>query len=160
MSDFDKLKNELPSEVIGEISSFIIRNNDKMLDRLSELDKRLTNTNFLTNGTGAVAVLTFMGSNPAPTLIKIALITFTLGIIATGIELRALLVYFRKISEDNHRRNQGFYSNKLTAKKVGIIPENVGKTTMLINHYAGWVSQLLFVVGVILGVTSFLCSNA
>jgi hypothetical protein len=159
MNGMDKKKNELPPEVAEQLSEFIIRENGLMLDRLSELDKRLANTNFLTNGGGAVAVLAFMGTNTAPSLIKVSLVLFTLGVIATGIELRALLIYFGEVSQDNHRRNRGFNSNQMTVGEFGNIPENVGKISKWVNHYAGWGSQLLFAAGVIIGAASFLCSG-
>jgi hypothetical protein len=154
-----KRKNELSPDVAERLSDFISRENGLMLDRLSDLDKRLANTNFLTNGGGAVAVLAFMGSNPAPTLIKISLVLFTLGVIVTGIELRALLIYFGKVSQDNHRRNRGFNSNQMTVGEFGNIPDSIGRTAKWVNHYAGWGSQLLFVAGVIVGAAGFLCSR-
>lgn len=158
MSNLDKNKYELDPQISEGLSQYVVDEGAKMLERLTELDTRLTNTNFLTNGGGAVAILTFMGSNsdPIPILVKISLLLFALGVIATGIEVRALLIYFGKVAKSNSERNRSFNQGLITVKELGTVPDNVGAISKYVNHYAGWLSQILFCLGVALSAISFL----
>lgn len=156
MDILDLRKNELEEDTADSLVQFVQQENIVLHDRIWELDKRLTNTNFLTNGGGAIAILAFIGENSTSLVIKIALILFTLGVIATGIELRALLVYVAQIAKDNRRRTNSFNQNLITASELGTIPDDIGKLAKLINHNSGLASQIFFVAGVTTGAFGFL----
>jgi hypothetical protein len=160
MTDFEKLASQVSPELNMRVAETIREENSKMLDRLSDLDRRLTNTNFLTNGGGAVAILAFL-SNHSPSLgLKLALLFFAIGVIATGVENRALLSFFGAVSKDNSRRNKEYWDDKLSLRGFAEIPPNVGRHAKWINHHAGVASQVLFAAGVISGAIAFLCGSA
>ncbi|MCI4569044.1 hypothetical protein [Lysobacter sp. CFH 32150] len=156
MSDLNKLRRDLPADVSDEFSELLAKKGAEIQGFLFDLDKRLTNTNFLTNGGGAVAVLTFMGDKPAPLSVKIALVLFSLGVIATGIELRAMLKCFDAIGQENHRRFRAFNANEIPASELGNLPPDLAKWSKIVNHYAGLLSQGLFIAGVTMGACGFL----
>jgi hypothetical protein len=156
MEYLDKLKNELPPDFAADLSEFVVKYGNSMVERLSELDRRLTNTNFVTNGGGAVAVLALMGQKPVSLPVQIALLLFAAGVIATGVEVRALLIHFGAIASDNHNRNQLFNRNQISARELGTISPKVGRISKWANHVAGWLSQLLFATGVMTAAFGFL----
>ena len=155
MKGLDLLRKDLDRESIERAFAHISREGESMLERLQDLDKRLTNTNFLTNGGGAVAVLSFFGNHPESVALKVALMLFTLGVIATGVEMRAMLLYFAAVSQDNHQRLQAFMSNQIGLISYGQIHPSIGRLPKLLNHYAGVTSQLLFILGVVVGALGF-----
>jgi hypothetical protein len=155
----DEKYSDLDLEKAMKLSQSIEDHGKKTVSFIAELDKRVTNTNFLTNGGGAVAVLAFMGSSAKLPLIEYSLFFFLLGIILTGVELRALLKYWAILHKDIGRRLDGFINNELSVKQC-LTPVGLGKTYQDINHYAGWLSQLCFIGGVIVGGSGFLlCSS-
>lgn len=143
---------QLDSATAKNISAELRQQSDEVLSFISELDKRLTNTNFLTNGGGAVSVLTFIGTGISSSpLSNYALMCFVLGIIATGIELRALLIFWGKLHKDSSRRLNGWLNNELSVEECHI-PKNLASIYTTINDVAGWASQLFFILGVLIGV--------
>ncbi len=154
MADMSEKFDELEQERAISLAETLRGQGREGAAAVAELDKRLTNTNFLTNGGGAVAMLTFMGSGAAVPLAEVALVLFTFGVVATGIELRALLKYWAELTKDANRRHRGFLDNELTVKEC-LVPKNIGKAYENINHFAGLASQLLFVAGAVVGGLGF-----
>ena len=157
MSNLEKKSSQLPKELNDRVIATIQEENAKMLDRISALDERLTNGNFLANGAGAIAVLSYYSSNSNTPALNWALLCFCVGVIATGIERRAILNYFGYVSRDNARRNSEYWDDNISLREFSEIPVKVGQTAKIVNHIAGWLSQLMFIVGVVLGAVTFLC---
>ena len=57
-----KRLNELPNEIGQRIANELMAQQREILKDIEDVDKRLTNTNFLTNGGGAIATLAFLGT--------------------------------------------------------------------------------------------------
>lgn len=156
MAEMNERHSELPPETADRLSDVLLKKGRETLEISLDLDKRLTNTNFLTNGGGAVAVLTYLATNPSIPALKVSLVLFTIGVIATGIELRALLKFFGELHNDASKRLRGFLNDTMTAREAGLGGENVGWIHKKVNHYAGWASQLCFIGGVLVGAYGFL----
>jgi hypothetical protein len=154
MNDLDKRLSELPDDVRLRVGEIIQQQNEAMLDRIADVDKRLTTTNFLTNGGGAVAIMAFLSqSNGAPWLVRVSLLVFTLGVIMTAVELRTHLQQLGKISQDTRKRNRQYSEDLITVRQLAApTPEDVGGVETVINHWAGW----LFIGGVAVAAYAFL----
>ncbi|MCP5138790.1 MAG: hypothetical protein H6979_02895 [Chromatiales bacterium] len=125
------------------------------LDRLSEIDAKIAQTTFLTNGGGAAAMLAYMGGG-ADRSGSLALLSFCIGLVCTGVSLRFLRSAWYAIHMDVRRRMLGFANNQLTVKECGTSAKPVpdwGERA----EWVGWVGQAAFVVGVILGAFEILC---
>lgn len=156
MSDMQKYYSKLPPEIAKDLSGFLHAQVKETFEFVAELDKRLTNTNFLTNGGGAVATLAFLGQHPDICALKISLCLFTIGVIATGIEIRYLMKYWGEMCAHLNRRHCDFMDDKLSVEEVMFIPKNIGELHKTINHWAGVVSQWCFILGFVVGVIGFL----
>lgn len=156
MSDMNERYSQLPAEKAERLLELLGTQSRESYEAVAELDKRLTNTNLLTNGGGAIATLAFLGENPDIWAMKLALCLFTVGVIATGIEIRALMKYWGALCTDANRRRLGFADETLTVKEVGSVPKNVGEPHKFINHWTGVASQSLFVLGFLVGASGFL----
>jgi hypothetical protein len=121
---------------------------------MADLSKRLTNTNFATNGGGAVATLAFLESGADILLVKIALVCFAVGVISTGIQLRASMNFWADVTGRVSTRLRGFLKNDLTALEACAIDADMSGSQ--IEDISGKASQVLFVVGVIAGTLGFL----
>ena len=146
--------DELEPERAKRIADTLKGQQREAFGNVFEFDKRITTHNFVTNGGGAVACLTYLGSGTDSAHIKIALVIFTIGVIAVGLELRAMLASWSALTGDAGRRHRGFLANKMTVAEASkSMPDNKRATN--VNHVAGWVSQIGFVVGVIVGGLGF-----
>jgi len=151
MSDMNEKASELDPDLRQKIDEALMKERDRAFDEIFKLDSNLTNNNFLVNAGGAVATLAFMGAKTDAAAAAVwPLLFFTVGLIATGLEIRALLYYFSERHNDAVTRGQGFASNKLTVREC--LPTiETGKFYSRMNHWCGWVSQGCFVVGSVLG---------
>ena len=114
---------------------------------ISELDRRLTQTNLVTNGSGAVALLAYINSNTVSMLALLALTFFAVGVISAGIEIRTLIIFWGEKHKDVSRRFDQL-------EDTSISPEAASDTTVgdeqkwaTINHWAGVLSQACFALG-------------
>lgn len=123
-------------------------------DKVIEADWRLTQHNFLVNAGGAAAVLAYLGSTPTPRFAIWPLLLFLIGVIASGIEIRALLSIYSALYKDALRRRAGFVGNELRVKE-SVPASDVSGCASHINHWSGVVSQLSFVLGVAVGLWLF-----
>ena len=155
MQDMSEKIEELPEETAPHLAEVLQNQQREGVSHLADVDKRVTNTNFLTNGGGAIATLAFLGTGADLSNAKVALMLFTAGVVATGVELRSHLKYWGVLSDDASRRHRGFLNNELTVKEC-LVPPEIGKTYQTINHYAGWLSQICFIAGVLVGGIGFL----
>lgn len=147
------LPPDLAASIVDELSSQARQTFDKVV----ETDWRLTQHNFLVNAGGAAAVLAYLGSDPTPTFAIWSLACFVVGVVASGIEVRALVLIFASLHKDALRRRAGFVENKLLAKDLGP-PENVGGCATPIHNWSGWLAQIAFVAGVVVGITLFVAN--
>ncbi len=155
----DKKYREVDLEKALKITEYLKDHRKETRSFIADFDKRITNTNYLTNGGGAVAVLACLGSKSPSPLIEYSLVLFLAGVILTGIELRAMLKFWSVLYKDVDRRLEGFVDNELTIEQC-LTPKGLGRKYQNINNYAGWGSQLCFSAGVIIGGIGFLlCST-
>ena len=71
-----------------------MKEGDRAFDEIFKLDANLTNNNFLVNAGGAAATLAFMGAKTGAVAAAVwPLLFFTVGLIATGLEIRTLLLF-------------------------------------------------------------------
>jgi hypothetical protein len=99
-------------------------------------------------------VLAYLGSDPTPTFAIWSLVCFAIGVASSGIEIRSLLLIYSALYKDALRRRAGFVGNTIPATELGP-PTNVGGCTALIRHWCGWVAQLSFAGGVVVGIALF-----
>ena len=148
--------DELGPERAQRIADTLKAQQREAYGNLSEYDKRITTHNFVTNGGGAVACLTYLGTGADLAHIKFALVLFTIGVIAVGVELRAMYSGWVALTSDAGRRHRGFLTSELTVADVSKpAPDN--KRARNVNHVAGWVSQVGFIAGIIVGGIGLIC---
>jgi len=121
-----------------------------------ETDKWQTQHNFLSNAGGAAAVLGYLSSTPTPTFALLPLIAFLFGVVASGIEIRFLLMTHKELFEDAMRRRNGFVSGKLSVADGGDVQAPKASTDN-IKYYSGIISQSSFVIGCVMGILGYLC---
>lgn len=151
MGDMSERYKDLPPDTGNKLVDLIKDQGRESLEFVTDLDRKLTNTNLLTNGGGAVATLAFIGQQPEGFLLKISLLCFAVGVVLTGFEIRAMMRYFGDLGFDASRRLRGFLTNDLTVADVATVSKSVGKWPRRVNHWAGVLSQGLFLVGVLIG---------
>jgi hypothetical protein len=156
MSDMNEKASELSPDLRQKIDEVLMKEGDRAFDEIFKLDANLTNNNFLVNAGGAAATLAFMGAKTGAVAAALwPLLFFTVGLIATGLEIRALLYYFGERHNDAVTRRQGFATNRLTVRECSPTKET-GKFYARLNHWSGWVSQACFMVGSALGLIGLL----
>ena len=153
MAQFRKdMDEETANAVAGELHS----QTKQTFEKIVETDWRLTQHNFLVNAGGSAAVLAYLGTSSSSKFAIWSLVCFLVGIIASGVEIRALLAIYSGLRKDAGDRLNGFMNNKIAAESA--VPDrNVAKVPSQINHWAGWVSQISFVLGVVVGLFLFFC---
>jgi len=150
---FSELDPEVGQPVLTTLSDQVRESFDKIV----ETDKWLTQHNFLVNAGGAAATLGYLGTNPGSSFAVFPLLLFLVGIIASGIEIRGLLSIYSHLHKDALRRRGGFVSDEISVKEAASV-EKVPIWSVRANHWSGIVSQLSFVVGSIIGISSYVCS--
>jgi hypothetical protein len=147
----EDLEPEVASAIVDELSNQA----RECLNKIAEIDWKLTQHNFFVNAGGAAAILAYLGTSPAPTYAVWPLALFVGGIIASGIEIRALLGIFSALHSDALRRRAGFVGNEL-AVEDSVPKHDVTGCWKHINHWSGVISQVSFVLGSIVGIGLFL----
>lgn len=150
----EETRSQLEPEVALSISDELSRQTQQTFDKVVETDWRLTQHNFLVKAGGAAAILAFWSSNPSSSFAVWPLIMFVLGVIASGLEIRALLQVYGNFHKDALRRRYGFITGKLKVKETVPSPD-VESIASKINHWSGVASQVVFVVGVFLGFVGY-----
>jgi len=152
----DEKISALDMDTIKVLTNTLSSQRERAFQAISELDSKVTNTNFLTNGGGVVAVLAFIGTGKAPEGMEWILVCFLVGLISTGIELRSLLSFLGDLHADAIRRHQGFLDGKLSVREC-LVSKDIAKWKRRVNHISGWVSQCTFIIGAIVGVAIYIC---
>jgi hypothetical protein len=152
----DEKISALDKETIKALTDTLCSQSERALQAIFELDSKVTNINFLTNGGGAVAVLALLGTGKAPEGMEWTLVCFIVGLISTGIELRSLLSFFGDLHADAVRRYQGFLDGKLSVGECSG-SEDIAKWKRRVNHISGWVAQGTFIIGAVVGVAIYIC---
>src|SRR3990172_7994911 len=150
----DEFYKDLPPDLAATIVDELSSQARQTFDKVVETDWRLTQHNLLVNAGGAAAILAYLGSDPTPTFPIWPLACFVVGVAASGTEIRALLQVYSSLNEDALRRRAEFVENKLRVKDLGP-PVNVGGCAANINHWCGWLAQVAFVAGVVVGITLY-----
>lgn len=78
MADMQEKYNELEAERAQRIADTLKGQQREAFGNLSEYDRRITTHNFVTNGGGAVACLTYLGTGTDFPHTTIALVIFTI----------------------------------------------------------------------------------
>ena len=120
-----------------------------------ELDARMSKTNFQTNGAASIAVLAFIGSGKSPNFLYSALLVFVAGVIAAALQVRfqhkTYIDYGDRLSKARHalRKAEFNLASALDRSGTELIYERL-------EIGLGWLSQGLFVAGVLLSTWAFL----
>lgn len=150
----DEYRKDLDPEVAAAIGEELSAQARQCFDKVIETDWRLTQHNFLANAGGAAAVLAYLGTTPTPKFAVWPLILFLIGIIASGVEIRALLSVYSALHKDALRRRARFMSNELRVKESVPAPGIAGWASC-INHWSGVVAQVSFILGMAVGLWQF-----
>lgn len=121
------------------------------------IDDRLSKSNFVTNGAGALATLAFIGSGRDQSLVIWSLTLFTIGVIAHVIELRAYKATYWAIHKDSVDRFRSWLNNDLYEQDI--YPKGIAKLSSIISKTSSYVSQGAFVLGVLIGGYKFVWST-
>lgn len=150
----DEHRRDLDPNVAAAIVEELSAQARQCFDKIIETDWRLTQHNFLVNAGGAGAVLAYLGSTPTPKFAIWSLLLFLFGVIASGIEIRALLSVYSALHKDALRRRAGFVGNELRVKE-SVPARDVSGCASHVNHLSGVVSQVSFVLGAAVGLWLF-----
>lgn len=154
MPDYRK---DLDEYFVKALNAELHAQTKQTFDKVVETDWRLTQHNFLMNAGGAAAVLAYLGSSSDSKFTIWSLLIFVIGVIASGVEIRALLRVYGSLHKDALRRLNGFMDNTLSTEKItpkeGIVP-----IYSRVNHLSGIVSQGSFVLGVAVGLVLYFCN--
>ncbi len=120
-----------------------------------ELDTRMSKTNFQTNGAASIAVLAFIGSGTAPHFLYLALLVFVAGVIVAALQVRfqykTYKDYADRLSKARHALRKAEFNLASALDRSG--------TELFYERLEiglGWLSQGLFVAGVVLSTWAFL----
>jgi hypothetical protein len=114
MADTRTAQN-LDEEMRKSIDDVLSTERDLAFQQILKFDGELTKYSFLANAGGATATLAFLGARPDQVSVAIwPLIFFLVGLIATGLEIRALLYNFGEKHRDAARRRQQFFAGQLS----------------------------------------------
>jgi hypothetical protein len=153
-----EVRAQLDPARVAALDEVLAAQSRESLEWLRDIDSQLTRNNFITNGGAAVAVLAFIGTGHAPTEMLWPLGFFTAGVLATGIELRALAVDVAALHSDASRRRRGFANGELKVLDL-LVPPNLAKWPKRINRWASITAQLSFAIGVVVAVVLFICAG-
>lgn len=153
MSDYRK---DLDDELVKAIDAELHAQTKQTFDKIVETDWRLIQHNFLINAGGAAAVLAYLSSSSGSKFAIWSLLTFVVGVIASGIEIRALLRVYSRMHEDALRRLNGFMHNTLSTNEI-TPREGIAPIASKVNRWSGIVSQSSFVLGVTVGLVLYFC---
>lgn len=148
-------RKDMEQETAIAISNELHSQTKQTFDKIVESDWRLTQHNFLVNAGGSAAVLAYLGTSTSSKFAVWSLLFFLVGVIASGIEIRALLAVYNGLHNDALNRLNGFMKNDLPIERTVPIAD-ITKIPSRINHWSGWVSQISFILGVVVGVILFL----
>lgn len=146
----NKKASELDLKIREKLGSTLIAQRDDAFERFIEANEKLTQYNFLVNAGGAIATLAFIGSEKGTYLAMGPLMCFVIGLVATGVQRRFLFNFFGILYNDVIRRLRGFLSDELTWQETRP-PQDLGKWIGKLERWSGWIAQVAFVVGVLLG---------
>jgi hypothetical protein len=145
------MEEETANAVVRELRS----QKEQTFDNVVETDWRLTQHNFLVNAGGSAAVLAYLGTSSSSKFAVWSLVCFLVGVVASGIEIRALLAIYSGLHIDAVNRLNGFMKNEFPAENAVPQPDVV-KVPSKINHWSGLVAQVSFAVGIFVGLFLFL----
>ena len=61
-----------------------------------------------------------------------------------------MLNFYDELARETRRKHSGFLNNELSVEEC-LVALDVGKCYGAINHYAGLISQICFIAGVLVG---------
>ena len=146
ISDYSEQQAEAITEELRKQSEFAF---NKQIEATFGLSK----FNVATNAGGAVALLTYIGTGNSVSGSSIPLVLFVLGLVASGIEMRAVQFLYSDIRAEFSKKLLGFTEGASPAQ-FQVLPNPVsGKW----QKWASWISQALFVSGALAGVLIHVC---
>ena len=151
MSDYRK---DLDEDLVKALDVELHAQTKQNFDKLVEIDRWLTQHNFLINAGGATAILAYLGSSSNSKFAIWSLLLFVVGVIASGVEIRALLRVYDSLHKDALRRLNGFMHNTLSTDEI-TPEEGLAPIASKINHWSGVVAQGSFVLGVSVGLALY-----
>ena len=151
-----KYRKDMEKETANAVASALHSQTKQTFESIVKTDWRLTQHNFLVNAGGSAAVLAYLGTSSSSMFAVWSLVCFLVGVVASGAEIRALLAIYYGLHKDALNRLNGFMKNELPIENAVPKPDVV-KVPSKINHWAGWVAQISFVLGVVVGLFLFFC---
>jgi len=148
-------RKDMEEETAIAIANELRSQTKQTFDKIVETDWRLTQHNFLVNAGGSAAALAYLGTSAGSKFAVWSLLCFLVGVIASGVEIRALLAVYNGLHNDALNRLSGFMNNQLPLEKAVPIAK-ITKIPSRVNHWSGWVAQISFVLGVVTGLKLFL----
>lgn len=149
-------RKDLDEQLANALTTELHIQTERAFEKVIETNWRLTQHNFLINAGGAAAVLAYLGTSHGAKFAVWPLLLFLVGVIASGAEVRALVAIYSELHKDALNRLSGFMNNLLPADKA-VPSEDVAKVPGTIKRWGGWIAQLSFVLGVIVGLYQYLC---
>lgn len=145
-------RNELPDEIYQRIFDELKNQSERVLSMLEETDKLFTNSNLVTNGGAAVAMLALLKTGALDGWpMFLALILFTFGVIVTVVGLSIKRYAWHEIHQKFLSRYCRFTANELSAEEIYASLLNEGKIRNFIQGHAGYISMGCFMAGVVAG---------
>lgn len=148
-------RKDLDAELAQALTSELHGQSKQTFDKTVETHWHLTQHNFLVNAGGAAAVLAYLGSSLGNKFAIWPLLCFLAGIVASGLEVRALLSIYGALHKDALTRLRGFMNNSTPAEEA-VPKQGIANCATAVNYWSGVVSQSSFVLGVVLGVSFYL----
>ena len=155
MSD---LRSQLPPDIQQAADQEFTSQVKQAFDSIVTIDGRLTQHNFLVNAGGAVAVLAFIGARPYAGFSFWPLGLFLLGVVASGVELRALLIWSSHLHNDAMERRRKFAADTLPLSQA-VPAADLAKWWRRLNHWSGICSQVCFIFGTVAGLLFAACGG-
>jgi hypothetical protein len=155
--DMPNYRKDLDEDLVKALDAELHAQTKQTFDKVVETDWRFTQHNFLINAGGAVAVLAYIGSSSDSKFAIWSLLLFVVGVIASGVEIRALLREYGSLHKDALRRLSGFMHNTLSIDEI-TPKDGIAPLATKVNHWSGVVAQGSFVLGVGVGLVLYFCN--
>jgi len=153
------LRSELDADIREKAEAELTSQVNRAFEELLETSRKLSQHSFLVNSGGAAAILAYMSTNPDALFAFLPLVSFLMGVIASGLELRFLRGSLTALHKDAINRRSEFITDQVPLDKA-VPAANTGSPYGKLSAWSGIVAQAAFPLGVILGITVLFRSSA
>jgi len=152
-----ELRSDIDPEIADEIDRELTRHREDAFEWARHFDDRLSRANFITNGSGALASLAFVGSGGDLALVWVSLISFSMGVLFSVAELTTQKDVYMSVVLDAAFRQRGWRENKLNVEQVSALGD-LPKWSSFASKYSSLLSRYAFILGVLSGIELFMLS--